>query len=320
MKVCKYGLLAAGALLAGTARSEMLSAVQVVVNQDVITRGQILDAVGPLVAKIPEVPDQERMQKAVEKVQDEVVESMVERDLVLHAFFSDGYQTNLLDRFVDDYINDDIKKNYENDRSQLIRTLQREGISYQTYREQERDKIIARYENEQNTSPKKVIISPLKIQNYYNTHQSEFKLPDQVKLKMIAIKPEDAGGSTARAVAEEILRKIDSGVPFSEMASVYSSGAHRSEGGDRGWVDHDYLVPELADPAFALKPGQHSGIIELKNGSCYLLMAEDVRKAHVKPLSEVREDIERTLREQEVARLRQRWMDRLRGKSFVRFY
>ncbi len=319
MKVSKYGLLASAALLAGSARADMLSAVQVVVNQDVITYGQIADAVTPLIARIPEIPDRERMQKAAEKVQDDVVQSLVERDLVLHAFLSDPYQTNLLEQFVDDYINDDIKKNYDGDRSQLIRTLQKEGVTYESYREQERNKIITRYENEQNTSPKKVIISPLKVQNYYNTHQSDFKLPDQVKLKMIAIKPDDVGGS-ARAVAEEILRKIDSGVPFSEMASVYSSGSHSAEGGDRGWVDHDYLVKELADPAFALKKGEHSGVIELKDGSCYLLMAEDVRKAHVKPLSEVREDIERTLREEEIARLRQRWMDRLRAKSFVRYY
>ncbi len=39
---------------------------------------------------------------------------------------------------------------------------------------------------------------------------------------MIAIsQPSDAAPGTARRVAGEILRKIDSGVPFAEMAAVY---------------------------------------------------------------------------------------------------
>ncbi len=59
----------------------------------------------------------------------------------------------------------------------MIKTLQAEGRTYEMYRRQERESIIIEYMSYQNTSPKKVLISPLKIQNYYDTHKDDFKVP-----------------------------------------------------------------------------------------------------------------------------------------------
>ncbi|HWD21279.1 MAG TPA: peptidyl-prolyl cis-trans isomerase [Verrucomicrobiae bacterium] len=320
MKVCYPGLIASALLLAAPAHSELVSAIQVVVNQSVITYGQIIESVAPRLPNIS-YADKEKFEQTAEKIKNDQIESLVERELIIHSFTSEGYQTNLLEAFIDDRVRDNIKKEYYGDRSRLIKTLQAQGMTYEMYRRQEREKFIIEYMSYQNTSQKKVLISPLKIQNYYDAHKDEFKLPDQVKLKMIAIsQPADASPGTARRVAEEILRKINEGVPFAEMAAVYSSGPQRAEGGDRGWVQRSYLTPELADAAFALKPGMHSGIVELPNGACYLLMVDEARVAHVRDLAEVRDDIERTLKSQESARLRQKWIDRMKAKSFVRYY
>jgi parvulin-like peptidyl-prolyl isomerase len=298
----------------------LVSAVQVVVNKDVITSGEIGDVLSPRLSTLSGV-DQAEFDKAARKLNDQVVQSLVERDLIIHSFTSEGYQTNVLEAFIDDRIKEDIKKKYYGDRWRLIQTLQKEGITYEEYRRQQWEKFVVEYMSYQNSEQKKVIISPLKIQNYYNAHQDDFKLADQVKVKMIAInQPADAPEGTAHRVCDEILRKIESGVPFEEMAAVYSSGAQRLDRGDSGWIEHSYLTPELADVAFALKPGQHSGVIQLSNGACYILLLEDKRTAHVKPLSEVREEIDRTLREQLGARLRERWIQRMKEKSFVVYY
>ena len=54
--------------------------------------------------------------------------------------------------------------------------------------------------------------------------------------------------------------------------------------------------------------------------ACYLLLVENKREAHVRPLSEVREEIERALLIKERTRLQQRWVDRMKTKSFVRYF
>jgi hypothetical protein len=75
----------------------------------------------------------------------------------------------------------------------------------------------------------------------------------------------------------------------------------------------------MRDTAFSLKPGQHSGVIELPQ-ACYLMLIEDVKPAHVKEMKEVRDEIEHTLRAKENTRLRQLWIDRLKRKSFINYY
>ena len=58
----------------------------------------------------------------------------------------------------------------------------------------------------------------------------------------------------------------------------------------------------------------------LTSAGCYLLRKVEERPAGVRPLEEVREEIERSLAEAESERLLQAWMQRLRDKSTIRIY
>jgi parvulin-like peptidyl-prolyl isomerase len=119
-------------------------------------------------------------------------------------------------------------------------------------------------------------------------------------------------------LAKEINTKLDEGISFAEMATVYSDESQASQGGDRGWVERKKLRPELDAVAFSLKAGQRSGVIEQPEGY-YLILVEEIHAAHIKPLDDVRGDIERNLTVTENARLRDKWISRLRAKSFVRY-
>jgi len=257
---------------------------------------------------------------------DEELESLVEQKLILHDFIKSGYVTNVLDQFIDDRIKDRIHTDYYDDRARLIKTLQAQGKTYEMFRREEREKFIVEYMVYHNVNQQKVLISPLRIELYYNEHKDDFKMQDQVKLRMIVVpqSPDDLPG-TSHKRAQEILDKIDSGVPFAEMANEAEatmtrlSSAQRREGGDRGWVDRTVYKEELTKAAFSLKPGQHSGVVDQPEG-CYLLMVDEVRPAHVQALAEVHEAIEQKLRDQELQHLRDRWIDRLKSKSLIRYF
>jgi len=51
-----------------------------------------------------------------------------------------------------------------------------------------------------------------------------------------------------------------------------------------------------------------------------LIHVEEARPAHVKSLGEVREDIEKDLLTQERARIEKQWLDRLKKKTFIRYF
>jgi len=123
-----------------------------------------------------------------------------------------------------------------------------------------------------------------------------------------------------RKLIEEIHAKLQAGEDFGKLAQAHSEGSNNKEQqGDWGWIERDTLRKELSDAAFALKPGQHSGIIETDDGF-YLLRVEEFKAAHVRPLSEVRNDVERKLQGEERQRRQQAWIDKLKAKAFIRIY
>jgi hypothetical protein len=50
------------------------------------------------------------------------------------------------------------------------------------------------------------------------------------------------------------------------------------------------------------------------------MLVEQARPAHVKPLNEVRDDVELTLRTQTQKQLEQQWIEQLKRKTFIRLF
>ena len=59
-----------------------------------------------------------------------------------------------------------------------------------------------------------------------------------------------------KAQAIEIIREIEKGVEFSELAKKHSTGPSASKGGDLGYFAEGQMVPAFSKAAFALKKGE----------------------------------------------------------------
>jgi parvulin-like peptidyl-prolyl isomerase len=243
------------------------------------------------------------------------LEILVERQLILHEF--ETKYTKLPDSVADGLVQDRIREQF-GDRVTAMKSLQAQGITYEQFREDIRDQYIESALRNQNVS-REIVVSPYKVETYYLAHQDDFKVEDEIKLRMIVLNKTSDDNTNTPALAREILSQIKEGASFQEMASVYSQGSQQKQGGDWGWVERSVLRKELADVAFALKPGQVSDVIETPE-ACYLMLVEQTRPAHVRPLTEVRDDIEKNLRTQEQARVQKQWIDSLKKKTFIRYF
>jgi peptidyl-prolyl cis-trans isomerase SurA len=296
--------------------TRLVNGIAVIVGDSVITYKEILTRTAKDEAFLADVYG-DRPAMFVQKRQelwDSTVEELVQRRLILKEFNTAGY--NLPESWIQDRISRDIKT--YGDRLTLTRTLQAEGITFETYRRRVRENIIIEAMWQQNV-PGDPIVSPFKIEQYYAQNTEEFNVPHQVKLRMIVLpkRPGETPGSTLR-LGEEILSKLNEGAAFAEMAKLYSTGQHAAEGGDWGWIDRNVLRPELDERAFAMRAGQRSDVIETPE-ACYIMLVEENRAAHTKTLADVRDEIEAKLKAEETNRMRKRWIDRLKTKTLVRY-
>jgi peptidyl-prolyl cis-trans isomerase SurA len=299
-------------------RAELADSILAIVNDAVITRAQLdlftEPAVESLRRQFADQPD--AFQREMTRTLNDSLEQLVERQLILHDFDAQGYK--LPDSLVNELVQERIRERF-GDRVTLMKTLQAQGMTYEKFREQVRDQFVEDYMRRNKGGEQQVIVSPYQIENYYLAHQDDFKIEDEIKLRMIVLNKTSAADTNTLNLAREIQSKIKEGATFQEMASVYSQASQQHQAGDWGWVERSVLRKELADAAFALPVGQVSDVIDTPD-SCYVMLVEDKRPAHVRSLREIRGDIEKTLRAQEQARLQKEWIDELKKKNFVRYF
>lgn len=312
--------LAALLLVAGTtlglpvAGADMVNGIAALVGKSVITYEDVMRLISPTLqgymARYANEP--ETLQQAVRNLQRQGLQTLIDRQLILQEF--DDLKVNIPEPIIEDRIQARIKERY-GDRVTLARTLREQGETVEGFRREERERLIEMVMVSRNL-PRDILITPGRIERFYRENEEKYRVKDQVKLRMITIDRGRNPGDASR-LGREILRKLDEGADFGEMASVYSDGSQAREGGLRGWEERSSLRDEIADVAFSLSPGKRSNLIETPEFVC-IVKVEDLRPAYVRPLSEVREEIERQLIVNERARLERQWLERLRKKSFVR--
>jgi parvulin-like peptidyl-prolyl isomerase len=248
--------------LAATAAPELRNGVAAVVNDSIITFQEVEDYTAEAVDLLrrtygrtqPEVYQQKRIETLTDGL-----EQLIEKQLILDDFKSAGGA--LPESYVDEEVKDRIRRQF-GDRVTLTKTLQARGVRLESYRKRVHDDIIVNYMRQKNVSSA-ITISPTKIEHYYATNQHQFQVEDQVKLRRIVLNR--SGGNSADELlnlAREIIRKLNEGASFAEMAGVYSQ-VRQKEGAE--WFERKVLKKGLSDIVFTLQAGQRTGIVGLAN-------------------------------------------------------
>ena len=266
------------------AEPEMVNGVKAVVHDSVVTLSEVLLMTLPaeqmLARRYRSLP--ELFQKKVSDARDDSMEQLIERQLVLHDFrttFADpekqAYVDKEINKEIDQEVAAEIRSRYGGNRMTLIQTLQAEGITLERHRQQIRDRIIVTWLRQKNISSE-IIVSPHRVEVYYLGHRDDFKVQEEVKLRMIVLKcPGESEVARTEKLAGEILAKLKEGATFVEMATIYSEGSQRSQGGDLGWWEPSRLNKGLADTAVSLQAGQHSGVMSRSAGEDYWVCQYD---------------------------------------------
>ncbi|MCG8431527.1 MAG: peptidyl-prolyl cis-trans isomerase [Candidatus Omnitrophica bacterium] len=131
-------------------------------------------------------------------------------------------------------------------------------------------------------------VTSAEIEDYYNLYKDQIKEPEERQIREIVLATE--------AEAKDVLIQLLQGADFSTLARERSRAQSAREGGSLGFVKPQDKFKEFDQVAFSdtLEEGQVSNLFRGPDGF-YILKIEKIRGGKAKSLTEVWDDIKRTL-------------------------
>lgn len=134
---------------------------------------------------------------------------------------------------------------------------------------------------------------------YYEENKEKYAEAEKVNISVISVGSEDE--------AKEILKKVQDGESFAELAKKYSKGPYAAKGGDFGWRTRKSLKTEIANTAFSMK-GEISDPVKTADGVYHIIKLTDHVEAGTLKFESVKDKVSfeysRKLLEKKVADVR----------------
>ena len=121
------------------------------------------------------------------------------------------------------------------------------------------------------------------------------KTKQEFKARHILVKTEDE--------AKALIKQLDSGADFAQLAKEHSTGPSSSAGGDLGWFEKDMMVKPFADAVASMSNGTHSGLPVNTQFGWHIILREDAKDLGAVELAQVKDDIISSLRTQKLRAL-----------------
>ncbi len=297
--------------------------IAAVAESKIITVDDIRRELSPLVPQLQrDARNEKEFNERLEALQDDVVQNLIDRVLIVKEFRKEKEgepPKQIPASYIDNQISEILITQFENDRSKFLAYLRGRGKTLRDYRKEVEEDMIYGYMRQQQRKSQS-IISPVKVETFYNENKDKFFQEDGVHLRLILFRREE--GDTDQLLttkANDVLARMKAGETFDAIAKEVSQDTSRAKGGDWGWQKRSDLKPELSEPLFKLAKGGVTEPIVMKEGS-FLLYVEDRRFAGMQPIDEVRDQIEVILVQQMARASQDRWLERLRRNGYVKHY
>ena len=91
--------------------------------------------------------------------------------------------------------------------------------------------------------------------------------------------------------AEDVIRQLDQGADFAELAKKRSTGPSGKNGGDLGWFEPGQMVKSFSDAAVQLKPGSYSKTPVKTQFGWHVILLEDTRPVEPPSFESLRQQL-----------------------------
>lgn len=243
-------------------RVEFIDRIVAVVNNDIITAFELDE-------RIQLVKRQLENQKITLPPQDILEKQLLERMINEKVQLQFANETGI--RVDDAALDQAIARIAEGNRmqlDQLRQALEKDGVSFNKFRENIRNEItLARVKERE--ADNRVVVTEGELENYF-AHQAQQGSDTEYNLAHILIQvPDQANAEKIQArkkIAEQALAELKAGTDFGQVSATFSDAPDALQGGELGWRPASRLPQLFTDTLNAMQPGDVSPLLRSPNG------------------------------------------------------
>jgi parvulin-like peptidyl-prolyl isomerase len=276
-------------------------------------------------------PEYSRRKREIEK---EMLDQLIDRELLLQDAEARLKKAGpkILERFKKDankefdrrWVREMKRGNHIKTDAEFKELLARQGLSLEMIRRQWVRQFMATEYLRQRIKPYVERPSHEQMLDYYEQHQSEFKVEDAIEWQDLFISVQNSkykNTAEARKAAEDLVRRLRDGADFVALCERYDDGLSHDKGAKGEGTRRGAIRPEeLEDPLFRMRAGEVGPVVGVGSGfHVFRLIKRDY--AGVKPFAE--EEVQRTIRNklrgEASVRESKQMIRKLRGKAVIEY-
>jgi peptidyl-prolyl cis-trans isomerase SurA len=294
------------------------------VNGKVITKNQVSFLLAPIFAQLStQYPRRgPEFVKQFNEAQQNVLKELIDRQIILDEFDLLGAKINAA--VIDEEVKRQIYQLYNGDEKKFREELKKSRLTMAAYREMTREKMVVQAMRAQQFSDAPPPL-PNEIQNEYNKIRESLRdlSKDKITFLKIFIPSSDPENPTATpetqlALAEDLVKKINEGADFAEIAKTNSKDAFAASGGLQENVPRTDFAAEFAAIIFEAPLDQVTGPLLDPRGFTIV----KVLKRELGPppsLAAVRPMIEERVTRNKTSAQYERWIESRRKRAMIEF-
>ena len=230
----------------------------------------------------------------------------------------------------------------------LEKEAEKQGVSWEDFKQNMKNQILTQKVIGEEVGGH-LSMTKEEAEKFYEEHKNEMQHPEFIRLSEILITPKNATPSitlapdpaagnppaqppvdeaakqaedaaalaAAKAKAEDLLKQLRAGASFDEIAKKSSDGPSAADGGALGTFERGKLAKELEDRTFAMKSGEITDVIRVKQGYT-ILRVDDHQEAGVPPMKDVLPKIQDALYYQKLQPALRAYLTKLREDNYIK--
>ena len=334
-------ILIALACLPALAAGQVVEEIIARVNNQIITRSEIARSKDQLRDEI-KAQDPNNADKLYTEKEKDVLRDLIDQQLLLDKGKDLGISadTDLIKQL------DQMRKDMKLDSMEALeKEAEKQGVSWEDFKQTQKNQIVTRKVIGEEVGGH-LAISKEDAQKFYDEHKDQMQHPEFIRLSEILVTPKvanptpgsntdpnagpaqqpvdeaakqaaDAAAlSAAEAKAKDLLKQLKDGAAFDEIAKKYSDGPSAADGGALGTFERGKLAKELEDRTFAMKAGEITDVIRVKQGYA-ILKVEDHEAAGVPSLKDALPRIQDALYMQKLQPALRTYLTKLREDAYI---